>query len=122
MLKKIRPLVIVNFVVFYVFASYGWWSILLVSKNDETFKSKAKVLQLMISPNSNQYLDSEEYNKLEEHYKAEKLMIIGEGSVYMLLLALGAIQIRQSFKKEMDLNRLQKNFLLSITHELKSPL
>lgn len=44
------------------------------------------------------------------------------GVVMMLLLLVGVIVIYRSFKKELVLNKLQNNFLLSVTHELKTPL
>jgi K+-sensing histidine kinase KdpD len=34
----------------------------------------------------------------------------------------GILQIRKTFKKETELAQQQKNFLLSVTHELKSPI
>ena len=49
-------------------------------------------------------------------------MIIGEGLVFFFILMLGLWKIRNSFLKEMKLSRSQNNFLLSVTHELKTPL
>lgn len=49
-------------------------------------------------------------------------MIMGEGAVFLLLLLIGIWQIRRSIKKELYLTKRQKNFLLSVTHELKTPL
>ena len=49
-------------------------------------------------------------------------MIYSEGAVFFILLAIGIWQVRQSFKREIQLAQQQRNFLLSITHELKSPL
>jgi K+-sensing histidine kinase KdpD len=50
------------------------------------------------------------------------LMIIGEGSVFLLILILGLMRIGSSIRKEMALNQRQSNFLLSVTHELKTPI
>ena len=50
------------------------------------------------------------------------LMIIGEGTVFLLILILGLLRIRSSIRKEMELNQRQSNFLLSVTHELKTPI
>ena len=50
------------------------------------------------------------------------VMIIGEGAIFLLLLLIGIWQIRRSIKKELALSKRQKNFLLSVTHELKTPL
>lgn len=49
-------------------------------------------------------------------------MIVGEGSVFLFLLIVGAFFIRKSIAKETRLKEQQQNFLLSVTHELKSPL
>ncbi len=50
------------------------------------------------------------------------LMIIGEGSVFFLILLLGLWKIRNSIQKDLELSQRQSNFLLSVTHELKTPL
>lgn len=49
-------------------------------------------------------------------------MIIGEGSVFLILLLFGLWKIKQSVKKEIQLARQQHNFMLSVTHELKTPI
>lgn len=49
-------------------------------------------------------------------------MVVGEGSVFLVFLLFGIFKTRQSFQKEVLLANQQKNFLLSITHELKSPI
>ncbi|MCY1520241.1 Alkaline phosphatase synthesis sensor protein PhoR [compost metagenome] len=49
-------------------------------------------------------------------------MVMGEGSVFLFLLGVGGYFIHASIKKEDKLREQQRNFLLSVTHELKSPL
>ncbi len=50
------------------------------------------------------------------------LMILGEGLVFFVIIIIGLWQIRKSIKKELQLSERQRNFLLSVTHELKTPL
>ncbi len=50
------------------------------------------------------------------------IMVIGEGSVFLLILLLGLWKIRSSIQKDIRLSQRQSNFLLSVTHELKTPL
>lgn len=49
-------------------------------------------------------------------------MIIGEGSVFLILLLFGLFKIKSSIRKEIKMARQQQNFMLSVTHELKTPI
>lgn len=49
-------------------------------------------------------------------------MVLGEGAVFVFILILGFWSVQKSIAKELALAEQQKNFLLSVTHELKSPL
>jgi signal transduction histidine kinase len=49
-------------------------------------------------------------------------MILGEGSVFLIILLVGIYFFQRTIKKESEVHQQQQNFLLSVTHELKSPL
>ncbi|MDB5006943.1 MAG: two-component sensor histidine kinase [Mucilaginibacter sp.] len=49
-------------------------------------------------------------------------MIMSEGSVFIFVFLAGAYLLHRSFNQESKLQEQKKNFLLSVTHELKSPL
>jgi two-component system, OmpR family, phosphate regulon sensor histidine kinase PhoR len=49
-------------------------------------------------------------------------MILGEGMVFLLILVVGLWKIKRSIQKEHELAQRQNNFLLSVTHELKTPI
>lgn len=49
-------------------------------------------------------------------------MIMGEGSIFIIVFFAGAYFLHQSIIRERRLQEQKKNFLLSVTHELKSPL
>src|SRR5471030_744481 len=49
-------------------------------------------------------------------------MIVGEGSIFIIVFLVGAIWLHRSIIRERKLQEQKKNFLLSVTHELKSPL
>ncbi|MCH2225384.1 MAG: ATP-binding protein [Crocinitomicaceae bacterium] len=64
-------------------------------------------------------------NELSEESSAinkRVAMILGEGAVFLLILFVGIWQIRKSILKDLKLSAQQNNFLLSVTHELKTPL
>ncbi len=67
------------------------------------------------------------WNLYQEIYGGEVLqrkmyMLIGEGAVFLIILGLGFFVIYRAIKKEMALSAQQKNFLMAITHELKTPI
>lgn len=59
---------------------------------------------------------------LISHSKVKTTMVVGEGSVFLLILAFGIWRLSRSIQKEFELGERQKNFLLSVTHELKTPI
>lgn len=65
---------------------------------------------------------SEELNRGSEIVAKRTRMVIGEGIVFLSLMFIGIWQIRKSILRDLKLSQRQKNFLLSVTHELKTPL
>lgn len=49
-------------------------------------------------------------------------MILGEGSVFLLIMLGGFFYIHRTIRREFKLARIQSAFMLSITHELKTPV
>jgi signal transduction histidine kinase len=49
-------------------------------------------------------------------------MIMSEGSVFIFVFFVGAYSLHRSINRERKLQEQKRNFLLSVTHELKSPL
>ena len=61
-------------------------------------------------------------NEKPEYIRKRTLMILGEGAVFFSIIVFAIFQIRKSIRKDMELSRQQKNFLLAVTHELKTPI
>lgn len=49
-------------------------------------------------------------------------MILGEGFVFVLILSIGLFKLRQLQKRDDASKEKEKNFLLAVTHELKTPI
>ena len=113
-------------VLIYVFAFLFWWSYLLYSKTGQHFSdvSNYRSLQYQLYTGNNQidFFSTDEYSELDKSFKRQKIMILTEGLVFFAILLVGMFKVHSSFKQELNMARQQKNFLLSITHELKSPL
>lgn len=49
-------------------------------------------------------------------------MVIGEGSVFLFLLLFGMYRLKRSYDKELSLAEQERNFMMAVTHELRSPI
>ncbi|MBK7309421.1 MAG: GHKL domain-containing protein [Sphingobacteriaceae bacterium] len=103
----------------YIIAQFLWWEILMVRQNNALLEEKQKVLELTIS--DTERLQAE-IDKLQESKIQKTYMVVGEGTIFLLLLLYGINLIRKANRKEHELLDQKNNFLLSITHELKTPL
>ncbi|HYV95278.1 MAG TPA: ATP-binding protein [Chitinophagales bacterium] len=107
----------------YIFISFAWWVLLLIRINDEAFQEKRDLLQLSYSKESMQPFDqSPQIKAIDSERRRKVYMITGEGSVFLGILIVMTIMMNRSLRREVKLQQVQKNFLLSITHELRSPI
>ncbi len=103
----------------YIIAQFLWWEVLLVRLNTQLINEKQKLLELSVADAASL---SAQINALHDQKIKKILMISGEGTIFLLLLLYGISHIRKAQKKEAQLLAQKNNFLLSITHELKTPL
>lgn len=97
-----------------------WWTYLLYDKTQINYNNEIKIHE--IQNDSDNYKVSESFLALEKEFKRERIMIITEGLVFTLLLIFLVFKVKKSVEQEIEFSRKQQNFILSITHELKSPL
>lgn len=103
----------------YVFLQFSWWTYSMFQLNTENIRLKNEI-NLLAGKNPEEIITSG--NAMNEKLHKRWIMISSEGAVFIFLLLLGGYQIRKTLKKETALAQQQKNFLLSVTHELKSPI
>jgi signal transduction histidine kinase len=113
----LRPLLLFYLLVIYVLLQFSWWAYLLVELNKEVYDQKIELAGYN-DPSIRSGNKASFHRELRERW----LMVAGEGVVFIALLIVGIYKTRNAFRKEFALARQQKNFLLSITHEFKSPL
>lgn len=123
MLKKIPIRGITYFVLLYMIAAFVWWAYHLWCLNDRVFDAKKEALEQR-ALQQGQTLDtaSPPYLLVEREWLKGRRMIRAEGIFFSLCLAFGLIMINRAAAHEVALARQQRNFMLSITHELKSPI
>jgi len=110
--KKNRYLILHLVIMTYLIAAFSWWAILLFKKNEENYVLQQRLV------NTEEFIDS----KITDKYETQKKMILSEGLFFGISIFIGLILIYRSFRKEVRLNQALNDFLLSVTHELKTPI
>ena len=102
------------FLLTYITIFIIWWSFLLIDKNKRYYA---------LLENAQTIVESEKKGmSIVEEKKKQELMIIAEGLTFLLISWAILFRLRKTLFKEVKLANQQRNFLLSITHELKSPI
>ncbi len=126
MKKHFRHRFIYYGLIVYVLAASVWWSFLLLDQDKQLTQAKIdkmRIEQVEINKKTEaEFQATESYQYLISESEKHKKMIYGEGSVFFIVLIIGMWLMNRGFRKEVALARQQRNFLLSITHELKSPI
>jgi signal transduction histidine kinase len=125
--KKNRLFYLVAVSMGYILIMFIWWSVLLMRKSNQM---RIDAVQLLRYEHQikNIYADeptfklSQQYVDLSRLHLKQNRMIWSEGIVLFLGLVGLFLAIYNTFQREVRFASQQRNFLLSITHELKSPL
>jgi len=113
-MQSSRPFFLFYILVGYIFIQFSWWGYHLIDLNQEIYALRIALAEAQGNPST--------ALELADKLSGRKTMVIGEGAVFLLLLIIGALTTRKAFLREVDLSNQQKNFLMSVSHELKSPL
>jgi len=104
--KSSRTLILLYVLLGYVVIQFAWWGVLLYELNVE--------MALVTSGPGSGHMAKAPGRTLT--------MILGEGTVFLSLLLIGAFYIRKYLLREQKLARQVRNFLLATTHEFNSPI
>lgn len=119
--RRSRYWLFFHVVFLYITISFLWWSYLLHRNNYDNFHGILEREQQRYGQFGD-FTRTPAYQELYANFKRTEWMLYGEGAVFLFLIGLGFWRIRKTFREEIAMTRQQNNFLLSITHELKSPL
>ena len=122
--KQRNRYILFYFLLVYVFAFLFWWTYLLYQNNHNHHHDQIELAKIKHEATDSglPFENTETFEDLLSDYNRQKTMIVTEGIVFSLILAFGLFKVRQAFVKDIEVAQQQRNFILSITHELKSPL
>ena len=105
------------FLLIYLLAALAWWYIELVQQNELMHSmQKTQILQSAI-PNADNLLI-----RIEDERVRNAKQYVGEGLTFLIITILGAIFVYGVVRRQFRLHMQQRNFMLAVTHELKTPI
>ena len=104
------------FLLTYIIAALVWWFIALYQQNQ--LMTNYKLGQAKIEQKDyNQKVD-----KIQKDKKRKTAQYIGEGITFFLLIIAGAVFVFRAVRTQFRQSQQQHNFMMAITHELKTPI
>ena len=115
--KKLTIVTIVYWVLLlYIIAALVWWFISLSNQNIAMTNLRLSELKAD---------ETGYYQKVLNILDAKKrktAQYIGEGAIFLLLIMVGAVFVFRATRRQLKLAQQQENFMMAITHELKTPI
>lgn len=100
----------------YIITGLGWWFIALERQNRQMTAYQLQQLR----PKDPNY--STRFNAILTQEKKKTASYIGEGSTFLFVMLLGAIFVYREVRRQIRLQLQQQNFMMAVTHELKTPI
>lgn len=117
---KIRPLRLIYifywFLLAYILAALVFWFFVLNKQNRDLSDYKLRLLD------ARDISYSQKVKKIETENDLKIAQYIGEGATFLLLIVAGAIFIFRMVRRQLAQSQQQQNFMMAITHELKTPI
>lgn len=100
----------------YMVAAFIWWYVALVKQNELLTETKIETLV------ATGKVDQQHIATIEAFSDRKIKQYLGEGLTFLMLFLLGAIYVYRSLLKQLKYSNLQQNFMMAVTHELKTPI
>jgi signal transduction histidine kinase len=106
----------------YTIAALVFWGISLKKQNRQIFNQQVIILKTTVDSLKDPAEFNNKYAELKETYETRINQYMGEGGTFLMVIMIGASVVYSSFRRRLQLSRQQNNFILAVTHELKSPI
>jgi len=106
----------------YIIAAILFWGSTLNKQNELIVRNEIEALNNKVDKINDPVAFRNEYNAIKERENSRKRQYLGEGVAFLAIILIGAGVVYSSMRSNHLLSQQQSNFMLSITHELKSPI
>jgi two-component system, OmpR family, sensor histidine kinase CiaH len=120
--RILRTTIIYWMLLLYIVAALVWWFISLNRQNTVMRDFEIRNLRSKIDSAAAPVLYRQQLQKISDDYQQNKSKYLGEGSIFFLLILVGAAFVYRSVRRQFNLQQQQQNFMMAVTHELKTPI
>lgn len=121
--KKLgRATLIYWLLLIYIVAAYIWWFISLERQNDQMRDFKIRQLDATVDSSFSAALYRNVHYTIDNEYVRNRTKFAGEGIVFLAIIFVGAAFVYRSVRRQFRLQQQQQNFMMAVTHELKTPI
>src|SRR5262249_53002275 len=106
----------------YIIAALIWWFISLSNQNATMRDFKITRLHMTVDSVKVPVLYKTELYRIGNDYRRNKAKYLGEGSIFLLVILVVAFFLYRSVGREFSMQQQQQNFMMAVTHELKTPI
>jgi signal transduction histidine kinase len=106
----------------YVVSALVFWGISLDRKSQTIYELEYENLKRTIDSTAQTDAYYSKLEEIKEKRSTRTKQYLGEGSTFLLVIIIGAAVVYSSFRRSIRLSRQQNNFMMAVTHELKSPI
>lgn len=104
------------FLLIYIIAALLWWFIALT--NQINAMADMRIAEL----NKDEINYTEKIEQILSIKKRKTTQYIGEGITFLVIILIGAVFIYRATRKQIKFGQQQQNFMMAVTHELKTPI
>ena len=120
--KRFRFITVVYWLLLlYIVAALVWWFVSLEKQNQHITDLRYSELNSQKTTLDPQNFDRQLY-KIDNDSKRNTEKYIAEGVTFLILILIGAFFVYRSVRKQFRVQHQQQNFMMAITHELKTPI
>jgi len=106
---------------FYIVAALAWWFISLEQQNKRIAGLQYKTINVEKDSLSVAQLGDKIF-AIDKETKRNTGKYIAEGITFLILILVGAAFVYRSVRRQFKLQQQQQNFMMAVTHELKTPI
>lgn len=110
------------FLLAYIIAALVWWFISLSQQANSVTQYREKQLRLTVDSTARPDQFTQELNHIKNEHQRDKTKYIAEGATFLLVIFIGASFVYRSVRRQLRMQQQQQNFMMAVTHELKTPI